>query len=94
MPAYGRKKLATLPTMDGQGQGCQERLPGKAAGQGCIYGAIAESMVKLVKNAVFEQSLHKKNNTNNNNKARLRPALYVPTRVKIIPCYFSISQHR
>jgi hypothetical protein len=34
-------------------------------------------MVKLVKNAVFEQSLHKKNNTNN--KARLRPALYVRT---------------
>jgi hypothetical protein len=57
-------------------------LPGNAAGQCCrarlhamLHAMLqyAESMVKLAKNAVFEQSLYKKNK-NKNNKARLRPA--------------------
>jgi hypothetical protein len=60
-------------------------VPGKAA----CNGAIAESMVKLVKNAVFEQSLHKKNNTNN--KARLRPALYVRTNATRVKKEIGIS---
>jgi hypothetical protein len=55
MPAYSRHKA-----FNSAGQGCRTRLPGKAAGQGsrarlhamvqCQY---AESMVKLVENAVF-----------------------------------------
>jgi hypothetical protein len=52
--------------------GCQARLPGKAAGQGCRARLLgkgaamvqcAESMVKLVKNAVF--CLHNKNTNTN-----------------------------
>jgi hypothetical protein len=59
-------------------QSCRARLPGNAAGQCCrarLHAMLqyAESMVKLAKNAVFEQSLYKKNK-NKNNKARLRPA--------------------
>jgi trimethylamine:corrinoid methyltransferase-like protein len=51
--AAGQGCQARLPGK-AVGQGCRARLPGKAAGQG--YRArlqCAESMVKLVENAVF-----------------------------------------
>jgi hypothetical protein len=52
------------------------RLPGKAACNGAV-SEYAESMVKLAKKAVFEQSLHKKRTTT---KQDLEPrALYVRT---------------
>jgi hypothetical protein len=58
----------------------------------------AESMVKLAKNAVLEQSLHKKKKKNkNNNKVRV-VRTYIQTRVKIQKgsyvfatiCYFAL----
>jgi hypothetical protein len=45
------------------GQGCRARLPGKAAGQGCMH----------------EMAQYAEQKKNNNNKAKLRPALYVRT---------------
>jgi hypothetical protein len=73
----------------------------KAVGQGCrarVHAMVqyAESMVKLAKNAVLEQSLHKKKK-NNNNKVRV-VRTYIQTRVKIQKgsyvfatiCYFAL----
>jgi hypothetical protein len=55
--AAGQGCRARLPGK-AAGQGCRATLPGKAAGQGCrarrhAMVQYAESMVKLVENAVF-----------------------------------------
>jgi hypothetical protein len=56
--ATGQGCRARLPGK-AAGQGCQARLPGKAVGQGYMHACngtvcwAAESMVKLVENAVF-----------------------------------------
>jgi hypothetical protein len=51
-------------------QGCWARLPGKAAGQGCRARLPGKALV---------QGCTGKAATKNNNKAKLRPALYERT---------------
>jgi hypothetical protein len=82
MPYYGRKKacnssgLRPVIKLVIFMKGCRARLH---AFNGTICWA-AESMVKLVENAVFCPKKYNKKK-NKKNKAKLRPALYVRTNV-------------
>jgi hypothetical protein len=73
--AAGQGCRARLPGKAAR-QVCRARLPGKSAGQGCrprLHAMVeyAKSMVKLDNNAVFRKK--------KNNKAKLRPSLYLRT---------------
>jgi hypothetical protein len=61
------------------GQGCRARLPGKAAGQGCRARLPGKSAGQGFRARLPGNVTCMNKKKKNNNKAKLRPALYVRT---------------